>query len=63
MTLAAFTFTKLTKENNIMPPVTIILIGAAVVASYIYVGKPIGHAVKKASHATCHVVTLGKKCK
>lgn len=46
-----------------MPPVQFMLIAAAAVASYIYIGKPIAHGVKKASHTVCHVATLGKKCK
>lgn len=30
---------------------------------YFYVAKPVVHGVKKASHAVCHVLTLGQKCK
>jgi hypothetical protein len=46
-----------------MTPLGITLIGVAAVASYIYIGKPIVHVVKKADHAVCHVVTLEHKCK
>lgn len=46
-----------------MPPAGILVVGALVAIGYVYVGRPIAHVAKKASHPVCHVVTLGKKCK
>lgn len=46
-----------------MPPVGILVACAFAVAGYVYVGKPVVHAVKKVDHKICHVVTLGHKCK
>lgn len=46
-----------------MPPASVIVVCALAAIGYVYVGKPIAHVTKKASHEVCHVVTLGKKCK
>jgi hypothetical protein len=46
-----------------MPPGGVLVACALFAIGYVYVGKPVAHGVKKASHAICHVVTLGEKCK
>ena len=48
-----------------MPPAGVIAVCALGAISYLYIGRPIAHVVKKASvktaHAVVHVVTVGKK--
>lgn len=41
----------------------VVLIGFAGVLVWYYGVKPVAKASVKTSHAICHVVTLGKKCK
>jgi hypothetical protein len=45
-----------------MPPVQVLLIGAAVVGLY-FGGRAVVHGVEKLDRKVCHVVTLGHKCK
>jgi len=46
-----------------MHPAGILVVLTLGAIGYVYVGMPVAHVVKKASHVVCHVATLGKKCK
>lgn len=46
-----------------MPPAGILVVAAAAAISYVYVGKPIAHGVKKVGHGIKKVFVHSKPCK